>query len=375
MTKKIDLAGQLYIDMLGACQRKQHGETLAVVLSCFLAALGLTRFDDVTCKSPGAISRFLNHQNWNTRQLIRVMRQHALRVLHNSMKGRRGRPATIEIIVDTTSIAKEGEFTELNDWIHTLNGVRGLHLVVLYICCGDSRLPWAFTIWRGKGTATPNELALRLVNQLPAEIRCKTKQLHFLADSGFSSIPLLEGLNRLGLKFTVGIRRNRQIQEGIALQELSTQQGRVHLKGLEEVPLWMYWIWLPGEKKNGKREQRFIVTNQFRSQQAVRQFGKRRWKIEALFKTLKSRFALGKFGQKTKQGVLRFLCLSFAAFLLCHLEFLNQSEAGSDWSEPAWGVLARRVKYRLLSWVILTELEAEKERILFVLDIEKRQVG
>lgn len=98
--------------------------------------------------------------------------------------------------------------------------------------------------------------------------------------------------------------------------------------------LWVYLIWLPASKQNGEREQWFVITNCLKVPQVVRQFGRCRWKIEALFKTLTSRFALGKFDQKTKQGVLRFLCLSFAAFLLCHLEFLDELTSGSEALEP-----------------------------------------
>ena len=223
--------------MLGACQRQQHQDTLAVVLSCFLAALGLTRFDHVGCKSPGAISRFLNHQQWNTRWLIRAMRIHALCAFHAYLRGRRGRPPVIEIIVDATSIAKEGEFADLEGWIHTLNRVRGLYLVFFYVCCGDLRLPWSFRIWRGKGQPSPNDLALKLVQQLPQEIRNRTRPLHFLADSGFSSAALLKGLTQLGMPFSVGMRKNRQTVEGQALHEITAQQRRVHLEGLPELEL------------------------------------------------------------------------------------------------------------------------------------------
>lgn len=296
------------------------------------------------------------------------MRNHALRAFHGYLRGRRGRPPVIEIIVDTTSIAKEGEFTDLEGWIHTLNGVRGLHLVVVYICCGDLRLPWSFKIWRGKGQCSPNDLALKLVQQLPPEIRRRSRQLHFLADSGFSSMALLTGLTQLGLKFSVGMRKNRQTVEGQALHEITSQQRYVQLEGLSGLDLWVYWIWLPASKKNGDREQRFVITNCPRGPQVVRQFGRRRWKIEALFKTLKSRFALGKFGQKTKQGVLRFLCLCFASFLLCHLEFLDEIASGSEISEPDWGKLAQRIKHRLFGWVRLIEIEAERREILAVLD-------
>nr|WP_255675749.1 transposase [Deinococcus sp. 12RED42] len=341
---------------------------MQVVLSCFLEALGISRFHASTAKSPGAISRFLNHQNWSLRTLIRTIRQHALRTFQDSLRGRRGRPPLIEIIVDTTSISKEGAFAELDGWIHTLNSVRGLHVVMLYVCCGDLRLPWGFKIWRGKGSPSPTDLALRLVRQLPSEVRTRTKHVHLLADAGFSSQAFMHGVRDLGLDFTIGMRADRRTTEGHRLKDITRQQCPVTLAGLPDLQLWLYWVWLPA-KKGEKREQRFIVSSRQRTPQTARQTGRRRWKIEALFKTLKSRFAFGKFGQKTKLGVLRYLCLSVACFFLCHVEHLDQTASGQEeTSWPDWGALAGRVRMKFVGWVRLFELEREMERILVVWD-------
>ncbi|WP_407543221.1 hypothetical protein [Deinococcus radiomollis] len=111
------------------------------------------------------------------------------------------------------------------------------------------------------------------------------------------------------------------------------------------------------------------MSSRQRTPQTAKQTGRRRWKIEALFKTLKSRFAFGKFGQKTKLAVLRYLCLSLACFLLCHFEHLDQTAQGREetfW--PDWGALAGQVRMKLVGWVQLFELEREKERILSVWD-------
>ena len=341
---------------------------MQVVLSCFLEALGISRFHASTAKSPGAISRFLNYQNWSLRTLIRTIRQHALRTFQDSLGGRRGRPPLVEIIVDTTSISKEGAFAELDGWIHTLNSVRGLHVVMLYVCCGDLRLPWGFKIWRGKGSPSPTDLALRLVRQLPSEVRTRTKHVHLLADAGFSSQAFMHGVRNLGLDFTIGMRADRRTIEGQRLKDITRQQCPVTLAGLPDLQLWLYWIWLPA-KKGEKREQRFIVSSRQRTPQTARQTGRRRWKIEALFKTLKSRFAFGKFGQKTKLGVLRYLCLSVACFFLCHVEHLDQTASGQEVSSwPDWGALAGQVRMKFVGWVRLFELEREMERILAVWD-------
>lgn len=354
--------------MLTSCSRKQHRDNLQVVLSCFLEALGVSRFHASTAKSPGAISRFLNHQRWSLRTLLRVMRQHALDTFQAYLRGRRGRPPLIEVIVDTTSIAKEGVFAELDGWIHTLNRVRGLHVVLLYLCCGDLRLPWGFKIWRGKATSSPSDLALRLVQQLPPTIRSRAKQVHLLADAGFGSAAFMSGVRALGLDFTVGMRADRLTVDGQRLKDITAQQRRVFLRGLSDLPLWLYWFWLPA-KQGERQEQRFLVSSRQRTPRTAQQTGRRRWKIEALFKTLKSRFAFGNFGQKTKLGVLRYLCLSLACFLLCHFEHLDQLGSGqADSAWPDWGTLARQVRQKFVGWVPLFELEREREQILVVWD-------
>lgn len=92
------------------------------------------------------MSRFLNTYDWSLRDLISTARQHILSALKNYLCGRRGSPALLELIVDTTSIAKEGDFEGLEGWVHTFNQVRGVHIVMLYICCGSLGLPWSFAI-------------------------------------------------------------------------------------------------------------------------------------------------------------------------------------------------------------------------------------
>lgn len=69
------------------------------------------------------------------------------------------------------STAKKGRFLELGEWIHHFNGVTGVHLVVLYICCGETRLPWSFLIWHGQHQPSPAELALKMLTRLPRAFR------------------------------------------------------------------------------------------------------------------------------------------------------------------------------------------------------------
>lgn len=80
-----------------------------------------------TVKSPTALSRFLNHAPWSMTAMIRIMRHHARSQLKAYRNRCVGRPPRLELIVDLTSIAKEGRFEGLGDWMHTLNSVHGVH--------------------------------------------------------------------------------------------------------------------------------------------------------------------------------------------------------------------------------------------------------
>jgi hypothetical protein len=124
------------------------------------------------------------------------------------------------------------------------------------------------------------------------------------------------------------------------------------------------WIWLNTEQD---KEQRLIISTSSRAAAGIRQTGKRRRKIEAFFKTLKSRFGLGRFGQQSKMGVLRYLCLSLLSYQLCHFEQIDsQQEVPSCW--PGWGALARTARRKLCGWVRLLELQSEIAGLNAVLD-------
>ena len=180
---------RLYSDILASFSRKQHLNGVQVLLCHFLAALGQPRLNSATVKSPSAISRFLNHYDWNLRAVVRIMRRHALEQYFEYRQQFRGRRPRLELIVDLTSLGKEGQFTALTGWMHTLNGVHGVHVVILFLCCGTFRLPWSFLIWRGKGQPSPAMLALRLCCLTSCSLSFQDEQC------------VLEGIEGLQLKF------------------------------------------------------------------------------------------------------------------------------------------------------------------------------
>lgn len=110
---------------------------------------------------------------------------------------------------------KIGKFAELADWVHTFNSVYGVHLVVLYLCYGEVRLPWAFQVWRWKGFLSPAQLGLKLAALLSGKRR---PRLH--TDGGFESVEFIQGVLSWGLDIVVGVRCTRKLEDGRQMHDL-----------------------------------------------------------------------------------------------------------------------------------------------------------
>lgn len=83
----------------------------------------------------------------------------------------RGRRPRLQVIVDLTTLEKRGKFKAFDSLVSVLHGKRGVHLVMLYLGVGQWGIPWSFRFYRGKDQATPAELGLKLVRQLPCWLR------------------------------------------------------------------------------------------------------------------------------------------------------------------------------------------------------------
>lgn len=78
--------------------------------------------------------RFLNINRRSTPEIIRTVRNHALKqVLSECPKGRK---PFLQVIIDLTTLEKCGKFKEFEHLISVYNGKGGLHLVVLYLVIG-----------------------------------------------------------------------------------------------------------------------------------------------------------------------------------------------------------------------------------------------
>ena len=335
----------------GQFESRHHKASYRSLLSLFLKADGHAVLRASEAKSASALSRFLNHYRWCSRPLLRSMRQAALAQVWEQYPKKPGRRPTLNVIVDLTSIEKSGLFDHLP--IAELDGVRGVHLVMVFLFIGELRIPWGFRVWQGKGKTTQTQLAIKLLLSLPPSLK-KCFRLRVLADGGFSSAAFLTKLHALGFEAVTGMRKDRTLSDERKLYELKRQGEKVRLAGLD-IPVWVSWFDV--KRKRGKKRY-FVISLSKATPRTIRRWGKFRWRIEAFFKTMKQRFSLTRFGQATRLGVYRYLLLSFLAYLIAHLSALPDK---SSW--PDWQRIAQSLRLSLFPDLILLDLSNRLEQL------------
>lgn len=300
------------------------------LIAGFLSATGNPRPATASDKSAAALSRFLNHYAWNARHLIRIVRTAIQKRIWDVYATRRGRKPTVEIMLDLTTLEKTGAFPNLE--IHALKDKIGLHLVVLYVVIGNQRFPWSLLIWRGKGGTSPTQLGLKLLQRIPTSW-AQCFNVRVLADSGFDSNAFIDGVHQLGLHGVIGSKANRDVGEGQHLCDLRYQGSQVQFKSCDTH---VYAAWFQLRQARGEMVWRYVISTRAAEGKTIVRWGKRRWCIEAFFKTMKSRFGLDQFGQRTALGAVRFLLLALLAFVLTYWTALENSvNAMLDWGRAA----------------------------------------
>lgn len=353
------IAQQLFCTLSSLFENPHLKASFHTMLALFLKGDGRPHPRYATSKSPGALSRFLNHYHWNARALIRTTRQTALKSLFQYLQQRRGRRPTLLVMIDLTTLEKTGRFQNL-DLVRVLNKKRGLHVVAMYLVAGPLRFPWAFRIWRGPGEASASELGLKLLRQLPKPLLARFRVL-VLADGGFGNVSFLEGVQDLGLDAVVGMRSDRCLEDGRHLKEVRSGEHVTPTKLPFPVTVSRYRL-----NRNGSWELRMVVATFSTTARVISRWGKRRWCIEAFFKTAKGRFGLARFGQGTHKGVYRFLVLSLLAFVLSQWQVWSLPQG--EW--PDWWDVAMTVRRLLMPEVVQAELLMEFERLRPYLETE-----
>ena len=223
-------ARRLVYELLDLMQSVHQRASLKAMLALFLGTQGTALPEHATHKSPSALSRFLNLYNWPTASVIRILRREILRMLLERRKV--GRRPILRTIVDLTPLQKSGQFERLGSLVRVLNNKRGLQLVVLYLELDGWRVPWSMRVWRGKGSASPATLALKLLRTLPKALTAHY-EIMILADSAFCGEEFLEGVRELGHHAVVGVRRDRRLADGGKLDGAGSRGEQVFLVGLK----------------------------------------------------------------------------------------------------------------------------------------------
>ena len=345
----------------------QHA-SLSSLLGLFLEAQGHPLPQQCQTKSASALSRFLNHYEWSTRSVLRTTRHQVLQQIGSHLPGS-GSP--LKVLIDLTTLEKCGKFRHLSDptedaatphpWVRVLNGKRGLHIVVLYLVLGQWRVPWSFCIWHGKGAASPPQLACKLLARVPKTLTSR-RPVIVLADTEFGTVEFLTAVRKRHWRAVVGMRCTRLMDTGKPLKSLYRRSKRgqqVRLVGID-MPLTVSWFWL--KRTDGKRELRFVVSTYPYSGTYLVRLGRQRWTIEGFFKTIKHRFGLHCFGQKTRLGIYRWLLLSLIAYLLAHWV----SRTFPNWAPLDWGEVSAQAIAELLPQVLWIKLlhQIQKHRKL-----------
>jgi hypothetical protein len=300
------------------------------MIGLFLSESGHALPQHTSVKSASSLSRFLNQYAWSTRRVIQTTRQ-AIRQALLRYSPRRDQP--LQVLIDLTSLEKCGQFPALSaaeSWVRWLNDKRGLHVVVLYLLIGDWRIPWSFRIWQGKGQTSPSQLGVKLLQTVPPWLH-HGQPVMVLADTEFGTIDFFKAVHQRSWRCGVGVRHSRLLEDGRSLKDWYRQGKRgqqVHLKGIP-FPLTISWFWL--RQQGGNRELRFVVSTYPYSGTYLIQLGRKRWAIEAFFKTIKHRFGWHCFGQHTKIGVYRWLVLALIAYLLAYWTYRFSSLERPDW--------------------------------------------
>ena len=341
-------AHNLMYTILALMPTRYQRDNLEAMLGLFLAADGKPLPHYSKAKSESALSRFLNISNWSTRKLIYHVRQQALEQINSHSP--LGRKAFLQVIIDLTTLEKCGKFKGLNNLISVYNGRRGFHIVILYLVVGKWRIPWNFRVWRGKGTASPAQMALRMVRNLPKDFT-KKFEVKILADTAFGTKDFINGIRKLKYHAVLGIGCNRKLINGTPVKLLHRRGRQVQLIGLD-FPVTLSWYYF--KRENGQFLKRYVISTKPIKPSTISWWGKRRWQIEGWFKTAKHRFGLDKFGQGTLLGVYRWLILSMTAYLLAYWAYISSSLSDSlDWGKAAFLALSTFLPHLVLSLLLL----------------------
>ena len=312
-----------------------------------------TLLQNVKLISASTASRFFSHDTLYQPACWEYLNEWQFEQFNQAYRHQRGRRPHVILKIDLTCIEKTGKHIP---YARRYNRQYGIHLLALHACIGNLSFPVAQRIYQGKESVTA--LALALLAQFPAS--CWPGRVVVLADAGFGNREFLLGSRELGFdRVIVGIRHDRVLIDGRQLHDLKRKGEQVALHDLPKLPLFASWCTV----NRGDTKKRFHVVATFA---AVGQYlcvrYRRRFMIEAFFKSAKYDFGLKEARLRTKAGIGLWIFCSFLVFSLASLErFSEQSHHEREGTLLTMQRAARQVLETLLAHHLLVSILAECE--------------
>jgi hypothetical protein len=174
-------------------------------------------------------------------------------------------------------------------------------------------------------------------------------RIRVLADAAFGTIDFLTGVRALGFQAVVGMRCDRCLEAGGQVRDLRVRGEEVRLTGLS-FPVFVSWVWL---KREGRREQRFVIATDPLSGRHIARWGKRRWReLRGFSKPPSIALACIASGRGPVKGSIVGSCS--ASWHSCWRDFAHLATATA--TLPDWGAVARTALEELLAGVVLLGL-------------------
>ncbi len=285
------------------------------------------------------ISEFLGHKRHDKvwRWIRKIGREGYESVMREGIKQlMEVEEGPIYLVIDDTVLDKIWGYKTA--WVYKLYSgrhkrvIRGIGVVVLMAVVGEWRIPLTFRIYRKKEDGKSRiDLAREMLEWALEEV--KIEPAYVLMDTWYASKDLLKYLQQKGVRYMVGVRKNRNIKVGNTWMHVEDvdipEEGIVvYLKGVGKVKLFAF----PESVKNdGQGKNKYFVTsNTEDTREDVEKLRKIRWKIEEMFKILKQLFSADTFFVRVPIAILGFITLAFRGFFL--LERLRLSKGISPFS-------------------------------------------
>lgn len=207
------------------------------------------------------------------------------------------------LVIDDTTNPKYG----LKQWARKLkivgtSGYANGYKILLFLWESNlGRIPIGFALWH-KASCSINELALKGLSRLRNQHALKPKAV--LADGAFSTDKMLKRLEDYGWPTVMRFKGNRRLGGAQLKKEIARGYGSTE-----------------GRLKNGvklkvfRRKSRFFVCNRmlWSMQKAIGLY-KMRWKVEEVFRVLKSCLGLKRCQQHSMQAQVLYVLLLFILF-------------------------------------------------------------